>query len=499
MDSNNIKVSWKLQQFEEIEKNEYYEKLYKIDKKIKIDFHGNRDFYYLIKGIANELNEINESENNIEIIEKYIERNFGGLEIEIDIDLNFEFENFSNEILDFLKTKNHSKISSVQFFKEIYNFVCEKDENKDLLYLKIKDENIQKYDFIKNIITNINDYKSRYLLLEIKSSLAPLIYQNIKKNNEKKEIFFFEGSPFPKDNNNEYQFKKISEIQEHAGKEHLVILQNLNQIYAFLYDLFNMNYTIKDGKRYSRVCLGNFSDQLVYIHQNFRTIIMVDKKFIDKVDPPFLNRFEKIIISFDKLLDNSQKKLCEDILRDYLKLKEILNEINKKNKINYELKDLLIGCKKEDIIGLIYNYCNETNNEDKKTKEEEIKNKIFKKIVKLLPQDIIVNLPEENILKKTFYSQHFYYNLEEYIKDINNNDEKKISIIYTFSSISSTVNEIEDVDDSFIMISEIKSEIQLSNSIEGILNKNKYNNNKFIIVHFDNSNSKKFKFFNFFC
>ena len=60
-------------------------------------------------------------------------------------------------------------------------------------------------------------------------------------------------------------------------------------------------------------------------------------------------------------------------------MKEILNEINKNNKINYELKDLLIGCKKEDIIGLIYNYCNETYNEDKKTKEEEIKNKILKK------------------------------------------------------------------------------------------------------------------------
>jgi hypothetical protein len=221
---------------------------------------------------------------------------------------------------------------------------------------------------------------------------------------------------------------------------------------------------------------------------------MVDKKFIDKVDPPFLNRFEKIIISFDKLLDISQKKLCNDILSDDLNMKKIINEINKKNKINYELKDLLIGCKKEDIIGLIYNYCNETYNEDKKTKEEEIKNKIFKKIVKLLPQDIIVNLPEENILKKTFYSQHFYHNLKKYIDDIKDNDEKKISIIYTFSSISSTVNEIEDVDDNFIMISEIKSEIQLNNSIEGILNKNKLKNNKFIIVHFDNSNSKKLNF-----
>ena len=84
-----------------------------------------------------------------------------------------------------------------------------------------------------------------------------------------------------------------------------------------------MNYIIKDGKRYTRICHGNFNDQLAYVNQKFRIIIMVDKKFIDKVEAPFLNRFEKIIISFDKLLDDNQKKLCEKILNDDLNLKEI--------------------------------------------------------------------------------------------------------------------------------------------------------------------------------
>ena len=35
----------------------------------------------------------------------------------------------------------------------------------------IKNENIQKYNFINTIITYINDYRNRYLLLEIKPSL----------------------------------------------------------------------------------------------------------------------------------------------------------------------------------------------------------------------------------------------------------------------------------------------------------------------------------------
>ncbi len=245
------------------------------------------------------------------------------------------------------------------FFKEVYNLVCEKDD----VFFNYKIENFQKYNFINTITTNINDYRSRYLLLEIKPSLAPLIHLNIKKNIEKK-IYFIEGSPFPNDNNNEYQFKKLSEIQDHATKDHLIILQNLEQIYAFLYDLFNMNYTIKDGKRYSRICHGNFTEQLAYINPKFRIIIMVDRKFVDKVEAPFLNRFEKIIISFDKLLDDSQKKITE--INDDLNLEEIIIKANEKHKkINYVLKDLLIGCKKEDIIGLIYSYTNEiSNNED---------------------------------------------------------------------------------------------------------------------------------------
>ena len=70
MISKKIKVSWKQLQFEDIEKEEEYEKLYKTERKIKIDFHGNRDFYYLIKGIANDLNENNEGENIASILEK---------------------------------------------------------------------------------------------------------------------------------------------------------------------------------------------------------------------------------------------------------------------------------------------------------------------------------------------------------------------------------------------------------------------------------------------
>ena len=63
--------------------NEDFLEMYEKDKKIKIDFLGNRDFYYIIKGIAYDMNNQNIT-NYKESIKKRIERNFGGFEIVLD-------------------------------------------------------------------------------------------------------------------------------------------------------------------------------------------------------------------------------------------------------------------------------------------------------------------------------------------------------------------------------------------------------------------------------
>ena len=47
----------------EIECQPNYKKLLKTEKKIKLDFHGNRDFYNLIKGVAIEGSKLNNISN----------------------------------------------------------------------------------------------------------------------------------------------------------------------------------------------------------------------------------------------------------------------------------------------------------------------------------------------------------------------------------------------------------------------------------------------------
>ena len=112
--------------------------------------------------------------------------------------------------------------------------------------------------------------------------------------------------------------------------------------------------------------------------------------FINKCDLSFLYRFEKISISFDKLLDNRTKRITN----------EFLEEINWKNfrEIDYSLKDLLINCRRENIQGLIFYFSkffelNENKDDEKDNiNKKQLKEKLLNKIYKIL---LIIKLKEQ--------------------------------------------------------------------------------------------------------
>ena len=82
VEQNNSKVTeetYKLKKkdqrpFEEIKNDKIYKELMKKENKIKKDFHGNRDFYHLIKGTANDLGKSGDTSDNEKaiIIIKYL-------------------------------------------------------------------------------------------------------------------------------------------------------------------------------------------------------------------------------------------------------------------------------------------------------------------------------------------------------------------------------------------------------------------------------------------
>ena len=148
----------------------------------------------------------------------------------------------------------------------------------------------------------------------------------------------------------------------------VLILSNLNQIYAFLYDFFNRNFIIKDDKKFGRICQGNFTDQLTYIHDKLRIIIMIDENYVHKQESPFLNRFEKAIVKFEELLNNKQIMSSRKIFQE-LGIKEQMENIN----INYNIKNLLINYSKANIDRLYFYFSNQN------LKEDDIKKKNIRK------------------------------------------------------------------------------------------------------------------------
>jgi hypothetical protein len=326
--------------FEDIKIKKQFKDLFIKENKIRKDFHGNNDFYNLIKGIAIEfgrLGNVYDENDKLQIIEKHIERNFGGINYKIDIDFNLIIDDIREKIFlikDILKDYDDDikKLNSAFLFKKLYNINMEKEIPDSRLI--IKKENLNNYKLNKSINDNIKDINSRFLLLEVNQSLANLLCQIIKLQNPFKEIIIYDGSPFEDDNKKEYWFKIIKQIQENVRDDKLIIIDNLNQIHPFLINLYNKNYIIKDEKKFVRICLEDkFGEQLTEINDKLRIIILVDKQFVKKANLALLYSFEKLVLSFDKLLDIDLKKLSNNIL-DEIDLKRTIS--NYKD-INYEI------------------------------------------------------------------------------------------------------------------------------------------------------------------
>ena len=98
-----------------------------------------------------------------------------------------------------------------------------------------------------------------------------------------------------------------------------------------------MNYKIIDGQKYTRICLDNFNEYLIPVNDSLRIIILVDKEFFNSVDKTFLNRLEKMKISFRDLLNPTQKELQKKIINE-INLKTEIKKVQ--SKINYDLNQL---------------------------------------------------------------------------------------------------------------------------------------------------------------
>ena len=227
----------------------------------------------------------------------------------------------------------------------------------------------------------------------------------------------------------------------------ILILLNLEKVYPSMYDLFNQNFTVINNKNYARLAIGSNTNIFAFVNNNFKCIVNVDNDKIGEQEPPFLNRFEKQILSLDYLLNPELIQEAENIKSILDEMIIYDNEIYKG--INYSFSNLLINCNLDEIKAMIYKSNKEGLDKDKRI------DYLLSKISLTLPQDIIINMRINGFNVKyeeyfdkiiDFYGKEEHSNFANFLKKLNNYK----NVVYTLSNNLEYIKNINNIENSFI-------------------------------------------------
>ncbi|XP_046854892.1 uncharacterized protein LOC124447906 [Xenia sp. Carnegie-2017] len=232
------------------------------------NFHGLRDYYSLVKSLRGE------NCRDMKNINISLKRNFGGI----------------------------PKESSV--VKEVFN---------DRLKTVISASKTESYIPVRLLIEeNLKDLKARHLMLISNGDSAIGILKQHVSYSTKETITIF-GSNFEEDISDDYNYRILSRIILCMERNCILILRDLECIYGSLYDMLNQNYSVVGGRKNCRVALGANSNPMCYVDDGFRCIVLIDQDQVDYSDPPFLNRFEKQLLRFSDMLNETQQEIMKEL------------------------------------------------------------------------------------------------------------------------------------------------------------------------------------------
>ncbi len=123
---------------------------------------------------------------------------------------------------------------------------------------------------------------------------------------ERETTRMFVCSDFPGDGQLQ-QIDTIAAIRHSAIEGHTAVMSQTDDIHESFYDLFNQRFRRIDdpehGPRYyTNIAIGAHLKPS-RVHPNFQCVVVVKKSEVATTPPPFLNRFEKYLISHGSLLD----------------------------------------------------------------------------------------------------------------------------------------------------------------------------------------------------
>eukprot|EP00741_Cyanophora_paradoxa_P020194 tig00000219_g19493.t1 len=255
------------------------------------NFHGLRDYYCLVKRLARE--PPGTPMQTLETVLRALHRNFGGLSA--------------------LPTSKLRGGGSWELSQQMVDLFV---KHLDLEASAIPGYVRARPSVLELIRENWLDTEARHLLVAsgcdatmgiLQKELAPVLTLR------NRSLVIIVGSSFPDDIGSEdYMYRTLSRIILSMEAGNCVILKDLN-VYGSLYDALNQNYSIVNNKRNCRVALGAYSNPMCHVDESFRCIVVIDRDDVEKQDPPFLNRFEKQVISYEDILTEEQQSLIRTL------------------------------------------------------------------------------------------------------------------------------------------------------------------------------------------
>ena len=437
----------------------YFEYKKKVLKKTKefADFHGTRDFYYLIKYVTQEILSL-KSKSQREILEK--------------IKIGFE-RNFSG--------RDGSARAIQVFFKNIYNR---------------PEFNLDPISVLNLIEHNLKDKTARYLMVITRGAASYILEKHFNKLIQNKITLV--GSKFPADiNTDEYSFRVLSEVILYMEKGWTLVMEGLDNIYGSLFDLFNQNFSIIGKRKNCRIALGSVANPMCGVADDFRCIVLVDESEVPEMEPPFLNRFEKYVLNFENIMTPNQLELAEK-LQSWV---EKLTTPNDGKAPKIPLECLLCNYSNESAYSLIFNYDADGKEEDSEALLRQCKKDIIKTATSyllFLAQSSVLQAedPDEvQFFNETYLDQKNPTNLEEAIIGVisENGYPKKETqrlVVYTFDNI--LVNSKDYLQNMKIPYTEVNlgniySEKEISDTIRTYFSSNK----ELLIIRADGSEHLK--------
>ncbi|XP_053405686.1 uncharacterized protein LOC123566607 [Mercenaria mercenaria] len=362
------------------------------------NFHGLRDFYSLVKFIARKLAEdyksLTSQKKSAVIIEGLL-RNFGGLKSGRQL----LFDHFT----DCFQNTAEVRFTSVEL-----------------------------------IGSNIGDKIARHLMIITEGeSVLGILEQNLRDTGRgRKEIIF--GSQFEEDLTDDYNYRILSRIILCMEQGIVLVLKDLENIYGSLYDMLNQNYTRIGKKNNCRVALGPYSNPFCHVEDTFRCIVLVDESKVDYTDPPFLNRFEKQILSFADVMDYEESNLVSELEKWIESITTIEGKpFSKCNALPYYKEEL--------IISLVLFFKRKTVQSDIGLLLEKCKTELLwmlrpEVIVRLSHVDNTTVRHSSEQMKNIYFQLPLHGGLRNLIKyQINEDKHEQMTVVFTSSNIHTKI------------------------------------------------------------